>query len=321
MLLSLIVVTLGAAGLVRGASKVALRAGLSPLSVGLTVVAFGTSAPELGSSLVATVRGVTDISVGNVVGSNIFNIAAIVGLTALIRPIRVRFASIRRDLWVAIAAAALPWSSVALDGVIPRWLGVLLVAVLVVYIAGSYRSDRRTCDGTQDSDKSGIQSGLAVVTEGRRPLDRPWADVLMVAGGIGMITIGSRLFVGSAIDLAHALGVTELVIGLTVVSMGTSLPELVTSLVAAARRDVDIAVGNIIGSNIFNSFGILGTCAAVKPQGVNRQVLLIDAPVLLVATLALLPIAKSGGRISRLEGGALILGYLLYLGLMIIRGK
>jgi cation:H+ antiporter len=320
LFLSLAVVSAGAEFLVRGAVSTALRAGVSPLFVGLTVVGFGTSTPELGASLTATLRGSSDVSVGNVVGSNIFNICAILGLTALLHPIRVHLPAVRRDLMVALAAALVPWSALMLGGVLPRWLGGVFVGALAVYIAFAYRAGRRAHREGRDMAPAQVVSALPMGPPAERRRDSLVVNGLLMVTGLVLLTAGSRFFVGSAVGIARAIGVSELVIGLTVVSAGTSLPELVTSLVAARRGNPDLAVGNIIGSNIFNAFGILGVCAVVKGQAVNPQVLAVDTPVLLAATLALLPIMKSGGVISRAEGAVLLAGYAVYLATMILRG-
>ena len=313
LILSLVVIFLGAELLVRGASALALRAGVSPLFVGLTVVGFGTSSPELGASLSATLRGATDVSVGNVVGSNLFNIGVIVGITALVKPIRVQLSAIRRDLAVAVSVAFLPATAILFGGMIPRALGGTMVAALGVYVALAYRTARRTAGAEVRLASAEVGSTLAL-----GPADGSWRDqtavqALSVLAGFALLVGGSRGFVGAAIELATATSVPGLVIGLTIVAAGTSLPELVTSLVAARRGNPDIAMGNIIGSNIFNVLGILGSCAVVVPQAIPRPVVTIDVPILVVATLALIPIARSGGRISRGEGVALLSGYGVYL--------
>lgn len=321
LLASLVVVTMGAEALVRGASTLALRAGVSALFVGLTIVAFGTSSPELAASLTATLRGSTDVSVGNVVGSNIFNVGLILGLTALVHPIRVRLHAIRRDLMVAMAAATVPFLSVLMGGQVSRSAGLFLVSALFVYVAASYRSARTAHREERELARDEIQSTLAVDLSHDRLRDRTWVNIVQVLLGMLMLVLGSRYFVGSAMELASRAGMSDLAIGLTVVSAGTSLPELVTSLVAAKRRNPDIAIGNVIGSNIFNLLGILGACALVEPQAVARQVLYLDAPVMCLATLALLPIMRSGGVVSRTEGVALIVGYAAYLAVTLILGS
>ena len=321
LLLSLVLITAGAEALVRGASAIALRTGLSPLFVGLTIVGFGTSSPELGASLAATLKGASDVSVGNVVGSNIFNIAVILGITAAVKPVRIGLGAVRRDLVVAAAAACVPWTSLPFGAVIPRWLGGVLVGILFAYLWIAFRTARRAQPEEKALASAELESVLGVSEEPpRRARDRLPVNVGLVAVGLVLLVAGSQGFVGAAIDLARSQGVSELVIGLTLVSAGTSLPELVTSVVAARRGNPDIAVGNVLGSNLFNAFGILGTCAVVSPQAVSPFVLRIDTGVTLIATLALFPFLRSGGVLSRKEGAALLLGYGVYLTTLLLRG-
>lgn len=318
----LLLVTLGAEFLVRGASTLALRAGVSPLFIGLTIVGFGTSAPELGASLVATSQGVSDVSVGNVVGSNLFNIAVILALTALVKPVRVHFAEVRREVRIAIAAAVVPWIAWFAGGYVPRWAGIGLLSLLAAHLVSSYRMARAASAQDRALAADEVRATFDIETPGPvTPLrDRAWVNVSLVVAGLALLVVGSRMFVTSAIAVAQDLGVSELVIGLTIVSMGTSLPELVTSAVAALRGNPDIALGNVLGSNIFNSFGILGTCAVVSPQAVADPVLFMDVPAVLLATLALIPIMRTGGVISRAEGGLLLAGYGVYLTILLQRG-
>lgn len=320
LIVSLGVVTLGAEGVVRGASLLALRMGVSPLFVGLTIVGFGTSSPELAASVVATLKGSSSVSVGNVIGSNIFNVGVIVGIAALIRPIRVQLSAVRRDLLVTIAAAIAPWLSLAFGATLPRAGGVLFVLLLVVYLVVAYRSARSAIPADARLAEDELLDTVAVPKGSRRLQDLAWVNVVFVVGGLILLVAGSKVFVTTAIELARTAGIAELVIGLTIVSAGTSLPELVTSVVAAARRNPDIAVGNIIGSNIFNVFGILGLSAIIHPQTMGPHVLAIDIPVMLLATLALVPIIQSHGIISRAEGVMLLVGYGSYLVVLLLRG-
>jgi cation:H+ antiporter len=320
LLVSLATVTLGAEALVRGASVLALRAGVSALFVGLTVVGFGTSAPELMASLTATLRGSTDISVGNVVGSNIFNVGMILGLTATIRPVRVALHAVRRDLLVAIAACAVPFLSLLAGGRLSEAMGVGLIAVLVSYLVVAYRSGRTAERGESELALSEVRSTLDLEPAEVRFRDRTAVSLGMVVVGLAMLVVGSRFFVGSAIEIAHTMGVSDLLIGLTIVSVGTSLPELMTALVATKRHNPDIAIGNVLGSNIFNLLGILGVCAVAEPQVVPPGILWIHAPVMFVASCALLPLIKTGGCVSRREGAVLVLGYVAYVVLLVARG-
>jgi cation:H+ antiporter len=317
LLLSLGLVTIGAEMLVRGASALAGRAGVSPLFIGLTIVGFGTSTPELGASLAATLQGSSDVAVGNVVGSNIFNIAVILGLTALYRPIRIRLSALRRDLVVAIAAAGTPWLALTTGGVIPRWMGLALVIALGVYLHGAYRAGRRESAGQQRLAEEEVRAALVLEVPAEGRAERAWIQIVLVAAGLAFLAAGSRVFVDAAMTIARGMGMSELVVGLTIVAAGTSLPELVTSIVAATRNAPDIAVGNIVGSNIFNLLGILGISAVVAPQSVNALILWRDTPILFVATLALIPILRTGGVVSRKEGGVLVAGYAAYLATML----
>lgn len=307
-------VTLGAEFLVRGASRLALRAGLSAMFVGLTIVGFGTSSPELGASLTATLKHATDVGLGNVVGSNIFNIGAILGLTALIKPIRVSISAVRSDLVVVLAACFVPWLSLLFGGVIPRPVGVLLLAALTVYLWLAYRRARLTAA----AEVLLIEREMALLR--RAVAGKAWRDAGFVVLGLALLVGGSTWFVEAAIKLARGVGWSELLIGLTLVSVGTSLPELVTSLVAVRRGNADIAVGNIIGSNIFNALGIVGTCAVVAPQTVNHSLIVRDTPLMLAFTLALIPIMRSGGHISRLEGAVMLVGYVVYVIVIAVAG-
>ena len=310
LVVSLSLVTIGAELLVRGAVALALRLGLSALFVGLTIVGFGTSSPELASSLTATARGSIDVSVGNVVGSNLFNVAVILGLTSLLRPIAVQFRAVKRDLFVAIGAACVPFLAVFGGGTIGQVGGAVLITLLVLYLVSSYWTARASAQDVEAVAHAQVESTVGTTDSARHA---NWLSLGLVVSGLLLLVVGSRIFVSSAIELATAAGVSELVIGLTIVSAGTSLPELVTSLVAARRGNADIAIGNVLGSNIFNGFGILGVCAAMKGQAVSPWVLRMDAPLVLVASLALLPIVRSGARITRGEGVALLVGYGAYL--------
>lgn len=319
LLFSLIVVILGAEALVRGASSLARSAGVSPLFIGLTVVGIGTSTPELGASLAATAAGSSGVAVGNAVGSNIFNILVILGLTALLRPIRIRLAALRRDLIIATVVSCLPWLAATTDGTIPRWMGLLLIAALLVYLWSAYRAGRTESHEQQRIADAGVNAALVPRAPRSTGRSRTPVDILLVAFGLVLLVWGSRVFVVAALEIARGRGVSELVVGLTIVAAGTSLPELVTSVVAAVRGSPDIAVGNVVGSNIFNVLGVLGISAAAAPQTVDRLVLIRDVPIMLAATIALAPILATGGTVSRREGGFLLLAYAVYVGVLIIR--
>jgi len=317
---SLGLLTLGAEALVRGASVLALRAGVSALFVGLTIVGFGTSSPELAASLTATLAGSHGVSVGNVVGSNLFNVGIILGLTALLHPIRVELSAVRRDLGVAIVAAAVPTVVGILGGSAGRGIGAGLLLGLAVYLVFAFRGARAASASEEVRAEGEVESTLAWKETSGRVRDGVAWNLAMVGGGLTLLVVGSRGFVGSAIEMARALGVSDLVIGLTIVSAGTSLPEVITSLVAARRRNPDIAIGNVIGSNLFNVLGIFGGCALVAPQTVPARVAWIDGPLMVLATLALAPVFRTGGVVSRREGGFLVGGYLVYLTFLLVRG-
>lgn len=308
---SLVVLTGGAELLVRGAVTIARRLGVSSFFIGLTIIGFGTSTPELCTSVVAALRGAGDIAVGNVVGSNIFNIAVILGVTALVSPIPLRLGLIRREVAAVIGVAFVPLLAALAGGVLPRWMGLLMLAGLVVFLGTGYAAGRR--EGEREAGVSTTRELEAGHGVGRvKLLSGPLGSAGLVLTGLLMLVGGSMLLVSAASSIARGLGVSDLVIALTIVSAGTSAPELVTSLVAAVRRQSDICVGNILGSNIFNILGILGITCVVMPQDVTRQTLLLDVPVMIAVSLACIPVMRSGARISRGEGVALLVMYAAY---------
>jgi len=315
VLLALVVLTLGAELLVRGAASMARRLGMSTLFIGLTIVGFGTSTPELFASISAALRGSGDIAVGNCIGSNIFNIAVILGITAVICPIPIRAHLVRGEVVLVIGVALLPLIAALSGNVLLRWEGALLVAFLLLYLwRGAVLGRRESTELARD-----IHRGIADATTIAR---RPWSQRLVVqlvfiALGLALLVIGSAILVRSSVSIARSLGLSELVIGLTLVAGGTSMPELATSVMAAARKQPDIAVGNVLGSNIFNIAGILGVTAIVEPQRISTQTLLLDLPVMIAVSIACLPIMLSQHRISRLEGFLLVGSYGLYLTLLL----
>ncbi len=315
VLVSAAVITAGAELLVRGASALALRLGVSPLFVGLTVVGFGTSSPELGASVTATLRGAPGISVGNVVGSNIFNIALVLGCTAMIRPIPIVFQRIRGDLVVAILAALVPIAAYLVSGEVSRPIGIACLLALIAYLYNAYQKDKRALMKTRHRAKEEVEHTLGLPPSPASALTLA-GHALCVVIGLGMLVMGSNRFVHGATEIAKAIGVSDVVIGLTLVAVGTSLPELVTSIVAAVRKSSDIAVGNILGSNIFNLLGILGTCAVISPQPLQSRTVFVDVPILIVLSILLLPVVKSGAQLSRKEGAMLVLAYAGYISLL-----
>jgi len=292
----------GAELLVRGASRIAVAAGVTPLVVGLTVVAFGTSSPELAVTIGSVRAGQADIAVGNVVGSNIFNILFILGLSALVTPLIVAQQLVRIDVPLMIGASALVLVF-ALDGVVGRGQGLLLFLGLLAYTGFLIRQSRREVGAVQD-EYEGAFGG----EERRR--SRWWINVGLVIVGLGMLVIGADWLVDAATRTAATLGVSQLVIGLTIVAAGTSLPEVATSVIASVRGERDIAVGNVIGSNLFNLLGVLGLGAALSPDGVpvSQGALTFDLPVMIGVAVAALPVLFTGHLIGRREG-AMFLGF------------
>lgn len=298
----LLFLIVGAEALVRGASRLASLVGISPLVIGLTVVAFGTSSPELAISVKSALSNQSSIAVGNVVGSNIFNILFILGVSALIVQLTVSQQLVRLDVPLMIVLSVLILL-LSLDRRIGRIDGLMLVAALIAYtwflISQSRKESKEVREEYAQEFGPKDSAGSSLVS-----------NVLLVIGGFVLLIFGSRWLVDSAVFFAGYLGVSELVIGLTVVAAGTSLPEVVTSIVAAVRRERDITVGNVVGSNIFNILAVLGISSLVSPNGieVSTAVIAFDMPVMIAVALACLPIFFTGGRISRWEG-ALLLGY------------
>lgn len=298
LLLGLTVLTCGAELLVRGAAALALRLGLTPLVVGLTVVAFGTSAPELVVSLQAAHRGSGAIAVGNVLGSNLCNLALILGLCAVVRPLTASRAVIRREVPLLIAATIVA-AGFLLDDVLIGWEGAVLLTGLVVYTASTLRAARRESRQTLVADPTAPA-----------PLRLPWALALTVVG-LAALIFGSDLFVEGAVRLARAWGWSETLIGLTIVAIGTSLPELAVSVTAVVKGQHDVAIGNLVGSCLFNLLGILGATGLAAGQ-TQAQLHGADLAVLVVVTIALLPLVRTGGKVSRMEGAGLLLAYAAY---------
>jgi len=303
------VLTVGADLLVRGASRLAAAAGISPLVVGLTVVAYGTSAPELAVSIQSVLRGQADIAVGNVVGSNIFNVLFILGLSALVVPLVVAQQLIRLDVPVMIGASALVWV-LALDGRIGTLEGIVLSAGAIGYTIFLVLLSRGESNPAVQAEYAEA-FGEGSAGRGRRLL----AHALFVVVGLAMLVAGSRWFIEGVVDLARAMGLSELVIGLTIVAAGTSMPEVATSVVAAFKGERDIAVGNVVGSNIFNILCVLGLTAAIAPAGgvpVSAGVSSVDLPVMFAVAVACLPIFFTGHAIARWEGAVFLGSYVAY---------
>lgn len=290
----------GAEALVRGASRLAGSLGLAPLVVGLTVVAFGTSAPEMVVSVVGAVEGRTGVALGNVIGSNIFNIGLVLGLAALVRPVSVDVRIVRREIPILLVASVgmvvLMW-----DGQLSRLDGAAATVAFVVYMAFVVRQATRASGGATSDPAS-----EAVAPGGRA------GSILLVVVGLAGLVAGAHLLVEAAVAMARALGLSELVIGLTIVAAGTSLPEVATSTVASARGEGDMAVGNVVGSNLFNLLAILGVSALVRPIPVPAGGHMVELLVMVGAVVLLLPLARSGAELSRWEGAGLVLGFVVF---------
>ncbi len=289
---------------VRGAVALARRFDVSPLVIGLTIVGFGTSLPELLVSLNAALNGAPGIAVGNVVGSNLANMMLIMGAAALVCPIVVNPQAVRRD-GLCMAGITAVFIVIGLSGSVELHEGVLMVAALALYIGLSLWRDMR-------SDDAAAQLHREEADEVTGLPERLWVMTVAIIGGFAAIGLGAELLVGGATALAMAAGIPEEVIGLTLIAVGTSLPELATSLVAAYRGHSDVCLGNVIGSNIFNLFGILGITAIATPVPFPDQIIAFDLWVLAGVTVLLLPFLMSGWRLSRAEGTALLVLYAAY---------
>ncbi len=317
LLAGLIALVAGAEALVRGASKLALSFGISALVVGLTIVAMGTSAPEIAVSVGAASRGATDLAIGNVVGSNVLNVLFVLGASAIVTPLLVAQQLIRQEVPIMIGVSVLLFV-LALDRSIGTFDGILLVTLLVAYTGFLIWQSRRA----NAAFNAEANSEIASLTKGSWDNTLP-AQLLLVLGGLGLLILGADWFVQGAVRVAVSLGVSELVIGLTVVAFGTSLPEIVTSLMAAVRGERDMAVGNVIGSNIFNILGCLGLSAIVAPMGIDitDAMLTFDLPVMIAVAVACLPIFFTGNLISRWEGTVFVAYYFAYTGYLILAAQ
>ncbi|HSP27779.1 MAG TPA: calcium/sodium antiporter [Ilumatobacteraceae bacterium] len=299
----------GAELLVKGAATIASKLGIAPVIIGLTVVAFGTSAPELAVSVSAAVGGNADVALGNVVGSNIGNILLILGASAVVGGLAVQQRIIRFDIPLLIVVSVLAFV-LSLDNNIGRIDGIVLFVGIVLYVGWLVREAR-----SEPSDEVVVEYTESVESLEGAAVERPlWFNIMLVVAGLVVLVIGSQLLVNAATDIAESAGISDLVIGLTVVAIGTSLPELATSIMAAIRGQRDIAVGNVIGSNLFNLLSVLGLTSIVASDGipVSDVSLRLDFPVMLAATVVLVPIVWNGFQIKRWEGFVLIAFYVAY---------
>ncbi len=305
----LIILVIGAEALVRGASRLAASLGISPLIIGLTVVAFGTSSPEMAVSVISSINNQAAISLGNVIGSNIFNVLFILGLSALIAPLVVSRQLIRLDVPIMIGCSFLVLL-MSMGGNISRLEGVILFAGIITYTAFLIRQGKREKKVPKD------EFSEEYALKGKRTL---LVDIVLLIAGLALLVLGSQWLVNGAVYIAQYFGVSEIVIGLTIVAAGTSLPEVATSVIASIRGERDIAVGNVVGSNIFNILAVLGLASIFSPDGieVSKSVLQFDIPVMIAVTVACLPIFFTGHLIARWEGG-LFLGYYIAYTLYIV---
>lgn len=301
LLAGLVALYLGAEGLVRGASSMALRLGITPLIVGLTVVSFGTSAPEL----LVGILGTDDISVGNIIGSNIANLALILGASAMVRPIEVKSRAVRREMPVMLAATVL-FIALAANGTLSQLNGLILLGAMVLYLAYMYREARK--------DMKAYEAELADELGDVDPeASTFWKDGTFVVLGILGLALGAKFMVDSSIIIAQHFGISELVIAISIVALGTSLPELATSMVASFRDQDDISVGNVIGSNIFNLLFVMGIVASLGSITVGADALRIDLWVMLIVSVGIWPLLRTGHVLDRKEGAILLAVYLGYM--------
>ncbi|WP_379922280.1 calcium/sodium antiporter [Erythrobacter sp. R86502] len=308
----LVLLALGGEFLVRGAVGMAARLGISPLLAGLTIVGFGTSMPELATSVQAAMAGAPGIAIGNVVGSNIANILLILGVSALILPLAVNPKSFKRDS-IALGGSALLCTGAVLLGIIGLLPGIVLLACLVGYLWYAYKSESAAND--DECHRHEAEAADRPVPPGTSPV----ILIGMIVAGLAAAVFGAGLLVDGATVLASAAGVSESVIGLTVVAIGTSLPELIACVVAVLRKHADVALGNVVGSNIYNTLGILGTTAVIHPIAIPAEIVRFDIWFMLGVTMLLLVQLRSGWRLSRIEGGLLVALYAGYTVLLATR--
>ncbi|MDT8420686.1 MAG: calcium/sodium antiporter [Desulfuromonadales bacterium] len=299
----LLLLYFGAEYMVSGSSRFALSFGIRPLIIGMTVVALATSMPEMMVSLAAVLKGTSDIAAGNIIGSNIANIGLILGAAAILAPMRVEGNTLRKDIPIMLAASVL-MVLFSLDGQLGFVDGLLLLCGLMAFVVYCVISGRRSASARPAEE--------GVVDEEKRHRRR---DLVLILVGIVGLGVGAELMVRSAITIARAVGLSDMVIGVTIVALGTSLPELAASMMGAWRGEMDLSVGNVIGSNIFNLLFVLGFCAMIRPIAIEPATLRFELPVMLLFSFALLPLVGRRMRLGRTEGGLLLLGYLMFVGI------
>ncbi len=310
VVVGLVALVIGGDLLVRGASRLAGAFGVSPLVIGLTVVAYGTSSPELFVSLQAAWNGNADIAVANVVGSNIFNVLFILGVCAVTTPLVVASQIVKFDVPVMVAASLLVWA-MALDGRMGAVEGTLLASLLIAYTVYIVRASRK--------ESAAVKEEFAEALEDRQDRGGLASAVAYAAAGLVVLALGSRWLIDGAVVLAQGLGVSDATIGLTIVAAGTSLPEVAASMVATWRGERDIAVGNVVGSNIYNLLFILGAAGLATPGGLAVQgaLLTVDIPMMTLVAMVCVPVFWTGSAVSRAEGAAMLTAYTGYVGWLI----
>ncbi len=304
LLFGLLFLVLGGDGLVRGSVAIAKRFGVSPLIIGLTIVSFGTSAPELLVSIKASLDGHGSIAVGNIVGSNISNIALILGISSIIFPISISLQILKKELPIMIFVTIIA-TLFMINGYISRIEGLFLTLSVLLYTFLGYKLSKSTNESIPQ------ESSVAPIKQ-----QNIYLSIAFIVGGLGLLVVGGNLFVDGAVAIAKIFNLSEAVIGLTIVAVGTSLPELFTSVIAAIKKEADIAVGNIIGSNVFNLLGILGISSLINPIK-SSQINIVDFAVMNVLGLLLIPLLKTGFKLNRIEGGLLLACYALYVGYLL----
>ncbi len=298
------VLYLGAEWLVRGAASLALRYGIRRLVVGITVVALGTSLPEFVINFFAALEGQDNLALGNIVGSNICNIALILGMSALVLPLAVRPSTLRKEYPIMMLVMVL-FYLVALDGLISKFDGLILVGGLVAFMAYLIIDSKRHAKKSREENKAELDPEEAA--------SPTWKKVVVLLVGMVMLAVGARLMVQAAVVIAESMGIDSVVVGLTVVAIGTSLPELAASVVSALKQEADLSMGNILGSNLLNVLFVVGLVSIIRPLHVDAESLSVHFPVMLAFSLILLPIAWTSYRITRVEGGMLLTGFVSYL--------
>ena len=327
----------GAEWLVKGSSKLSRDLGIKPIVIGLTVVAFGTSSPELAVSLTASVKGSNDIAIGNIIGSNIANIGLILGIAAIVLPLKVEKVIMKRELPLMIGISVGLYF-MAIDRKIGFIDGLFLFTGIILFIgyqiyntmnskresknstgntddvpASSENSSCQQADSSSSDNKTGMSESTEKKSQTRRTL---LSYIVYIVIGLACLLVGAHILVKSAILIAGSFGISEMVIGMTVVAFGTSVPEMATSVVSALRKEADICVGNVIGSNIFNILMVIGSVALIKPLNVSREILFFEFPAMLLFSLALIPMIRGNLRVNRLEGFVLVVGYFAFIFLL-----